>query len=325
MISGADGFRRHRRVLWDPSKPFILVSWSLSRVLVQCLNAYSTIDRLNARVALLLNEDRRKFPLLTADQCHAIIKTFERMQDARDEELYNLIKPLIDHLRATVASIDMWKSIMELPRSELLKAFSMLVQTDMGMKPRSFELEGLVVVAIETSNKIMRALEIEDKEVGLSKALTLLKHNIKMMMANVEELLTELMKAVQPSPSAGAVYFDPLKVGLRKGIPSYLDPDEKVIKTASSKHPLVKTAGSEWNKWLKRHNTKFIRVDLRDNVFYMKVYVPEGPILELREAFKTATEVERAVRVERLQIAQNGSHQVPHSIPCKSRSFYMPS
>jgi hypothetical protein len=89
----------------------------------------------------------------------------------------------------------------------------------------------------------MRALEMRIRmDVGLSKSLALLKHNINMVMANVKEGLTEVMKA---APLAAAVYFGRMKVGLRKGISSYLNPDENVIKTASSKHPLVKTAGSE--------------------------------------------------------------------------------
>lgn len=213
---------------------------------------------------------------------------------------------------------------MTLPRSSLLKTLSAPVETSMGTKPRSYELEDSVLVAITVSNKILEALQFEEKTIGLSRKLALLQETIKKKMICIVEFLTNFLLHIQRSPSAVGQYFPPSKVGLRKGLPGYIDPYEKLFKGASLKHPLVKTAGSEWNKWLKRHNTKFIRIDPgQSNACYMKIYVPEGPILELREAFKTAIEVEHAIAVERLQIAQG--RLVPQVPPLTPSEIQFPS
>lgn len=262
------------------------------------------VDRLNAKVAMLLNQERGQLPHLSAEQCYVVIKTFGRMQDDHDEEVYYLLKPSIDHLRTVVANMNTWKSLMSLPRSDLLKALASCVKTEMGIKSRTFQLQGWALVAIEVSNKIYEAVEAEEVASGLSKVLVQLKHEVKKMMDNVQTLLVALMRRTQRSPSTAAVYFKPLRVGLRNGIPSYLDPDQKVVKNVSSRHPLFKTAGSEWNKWLKRHNTKFIRIDRNRNEHYVKLYVPEGPILELRQAFTTAVVMDQAIELERMLAAQ---------------------
>ncbi|RKU41994.1 hypothetical protein DL546_003170 [Coniochaeta pulveracea] len=262
------------------------------------------VDRLNAEVAILLKQERGQLPHLNPQQCYAVIETLGRMQDDRDAEVYNLLKPSLDQLRTVVTHMNMWKSLMSLPRSDLLKALSSHVKTDMGIKTRSFQLQGRVLMAIEASNEIHRALEVEKEASGLSKVLVKLMHEVKQIMEDIQDFLVDLMRHTQRSPSTAAVYFRPLKVGLRKGIPSYLDPDRKVLKTASSKHPLVKTAGSEWNKWFHRHDTKFIRVARDRDEFYMKFYVPEGPILELREAFKAAEVTEPTIELERMLTAQ---------------------
>jgi hypothetical protein len=111
----------------------------------------------------------------------------------------------------------------------------------MGIDSRSFQLQGWVLVAVEASTLVHRAHEAQKEALGLSKVLAQLKHEVKQMMDSVQTLLDDLMRHPQRSPSTAAVYFGPLKMGLKNGIPSYLDPDGKVVENASFKHPLVKT------------------------------------------------------------------------------------
>lgn len=263
----------------------------------QCTLLIVRIEYLNMKVAVLLNREQHAVPFLSAAQCHTVIDTLKRMQRARDIEIIQTMKPFTDSLDEVLPRLKEWKRLyhgsgLHQPHAELKFKLEQLAKTDLGMKPGSFSIEGDVLLAIEASNKILRALAVEKKYVGLSKPMSLLKRNVKQSMINVQGLLVNIIDALQPIPGERfypSDVLDPTKgqVVLRRGRPFYVDPLDNDLVICGPKHPLIKAPGSEWNKWLRIPRAEWNGLDR-----WMRFSIPDGPFRHLREQFLEALQVE---------------------------------
>lgn len=219
------------------------------------------------------------------------------MQRARDTEITQMLKPYTDSLDELFPRLRVWNNLchgsgLHQPHAELIFKLDTLVKTEFGMKPGSFSLEHDILIAIEASKKVLRALAVEKKYLGLSKPMAMLKHNVKELMVNIQRLLAFIIDARKPVPGARfrpSDVLDPTKgqVVLRRGRPFYVDPLNDDLVICGPKHPLLRAPGSEWNKWLKVPRAKWNGIDN-----YMRFNIPDGPFRDLRDQFAEARQVE---------------------------------
>jgi hypothetical protein len=249
-------------------------------------------------VAALLNKERHAVQSLSAAQCQNIIGIFRKIQQDRDAEIMQLLKPFTDCLDNLIPRMAFWVGLCDgaaaellQPHTELFHTLDSLVNTPEGMKPGSYFLEGDVLLAIEASNKILRALAIEKKYLGLSTPMAQLKSNVKKMMGAILELLEKINKLRTPIP--GVRFFPTLdatkgQVVLRKGYPFYVDPNDDNLVVCPPKHPLVKAPGSEWNKWFQIPPVPTIS----NCKHVVRIHVQTEAFRHLRHMFQTARFIE---------------------------------
>lgn len=275
---------------------------------VECIPLTGEAARLKTKVAILLRKEPTAVQCLSATQCHTVIDTFKRMQRARDTDIIQMLKPYTDSLDELLPRLKVWKQLchgLNQPDSELIFKLDTLAKTEFGMKPGSFSLEHDVLIAIEASNKVLRALAVENKYLGLSKPMALVKYNVKQMMVDIQRLLISIIDARKPVPGARfrpSEVLDATKgqVVLRKGRPFYVDPLDDDLVTCGPKHPLLRHPGSEWNKWIRLPHAKWDGLDP-----YFKLNIPDGAFRHLREQFAQAIQVENEIVAE-LQLAYGG-------------------
>ncbi|OIW30584.1 hypothetical protein CONLIGDRAFT_630548 [Coniochaeta ligniaria NRRL 30616] len=290
-------------------------------------NDEQQIASLNMKVAVLLNKEENAVSFLSVAQCHTVINTLKRMQQARDNEIIQMLKPFIDSLDELILRLKAWKRLCHEsgpyhPHAELIFKLEQLVNTELGMKPGSFELEGDILLAIEASNKILRALAVEKKYVGLSKPMSLLKHNVKQTMVDIQRFLNFIIAAHEPVPGARFRPSDALdatkgQVIVWKGRPFYIDPVDDDIVVCGPKHPMLKVPGSEWNKWFKLNPENCPPAHME------RINFPDGAFHEFRERLREAHHVEYDNMAARGFALQDGlfynAQQEAHFVKYKNR------
>lgn len=260
------------------------------------------------KAAVLLNKDQYTVQSLSVEQCQNVISIFKDMQRARDDEILRMLKPFTTCLDDIIPRLKVWSRMCEKggslrPHAELFFKLESFFKTDMGMKLGSYLLERDALMAIEASNKIFRALAIEKKYLGLSKPMTLLKHNVQKLMAQITKVMTYIIKARNRVPGSRFFPSDKLdaskgQVILKKGVAFYVDPRDDDLVVSPPKHPLTRLPGSEWNKWFKIPPPTFTGTDP-----FIKIHIQDAPFRHLRQQFEDARATELINVVKRAQSA----------------------